>query len=86
MLIGFLTGVGIQVASGQIPDMLGVPKGTGNWFQQQWTWIKQLGDISWTTFAFALGTLLIIFGFKRFAPRVPRRGARRGRARSSCPR
>ena len=36
VLIGFLTGVGIQVLSGQIPDLLGVPKGTGNWFQQQW--------------------------------------------------
>ena len=34
--IGFLTGVGIQVLAGQIPDMLGIPKGTGNWFEQQW--------------------------------------------------
>ena len=39
VLIGFLTGVGVQVLTGQIPDMLGVPKGTGNWFQQQWTMI-----------------------------------------------
>ena len=29
VLIGFLTGVGIQVFSGQIPDMLGIPKGSG---------------------------------------------------------
>ncbi len=36
VLIGFLTGVGVSVASGQIPGMLGVPKGSGNWFQQQW--------------------------------------------------
>ena len=28
VLIGFLTGVGIQVIGGQIPDMLGMPKGT----------------------------------------------------------
>ena len=39
MLIGFLTGVGSRSLTGQIPDMLGVPKGTGNWFEQQWTWI-----------------------------------------------
>src|SRR6476620_3067845 len=26
-LVGFLTGVGIQVFAGQIPDMLGIPKG-----------------------------------------------------------
>ena len=36
VLIGFLTGVGIQVFTGQIPDMLGIPKGTGNWFEQQY--------------------------------------------------
>ena len=29
VLIGFLTGVGIQVAAGQVGGMLGVPEGTG---------------------------------------------------------
>ena len=85
VLIGFLTGVGIQVASGQIPGMLGVPSGTGTWFQKQLDWIKQLGNISWTTFAFALGTLLVVFGFKRFAPAFPGRCSPSS-GRSSCPR
>jgi high affinity sulfate transporter 1 len=71
VLVGFLTGVGVQVFSGQIPDMLGVPKGTGNWFQQQWTMITSIPDLNWWTFAFALGTLALIFGFKRFLPKVP---------------
>ena len=71
VLIGFLTGVGISVLSGQIPDMLGIPKGTGNWFEQQWAWISSLGDIQWETAAFAAATILIIVGFKKFAPRVP---------------
>ena len=71
VLIGFLTGVGIQVLSGQIPDMLGVPKGKGTWFEQQWAWITAIPDISWTTFGFAAGTVAIILGFKRFAPKVP---------------
>ena len=71
VLIGFLTGVGISVLSGQIPDMLGIPKGTGNWFEQQWAWISSLSDIQWETAAFAAATILIIVGFKKFAPRVP---------------
>src|SRR4051795_9783848 len=71
VLIGFLTGVGIQVASGQIPGMLGVAKGTGNWFQQQWDWMKELSDISWATFAFAAATIVIIKGFERYLPKVP---------------
>jgi high affinity sulfate transporter 1 len=71
VLIGFLTGVGISVASGQIPGMLGVPKGTGTWFQQQWDWMKELSDISWATFAFAAATIVIIKGFERYLPKVP---------------
>jgi high affinity sulfate transporter 1 len=71
VLIGFLTGVGIQVFTGQIPDMLGVSKAKGNWFEQQWGMITSIPDTSLTTFAFALGTVLIIVGFKRFAPKVP---------------
>ena len=71
VLVGFLTGVGIQVFAGQIPDMLGIPKGTGNWFEQQWSTITHLGDANAWTVAFAAGALLIILGFKRFVPKVP---------------
>ena len=71
MLIGFLTGVGIQVLSGQIPDVLGIPKGSGNWFEQQWHWITSLSSISVTTFAFGLSTIVIIQIFERFLPVVP---------------
>jgi high affinity sulfate transporter 1 len=71
VLIGFLTGVGIQVLTGQIPDLLGVPKGSGNWFEQQWTWITDLDNIEWGTFAFGLATIASIVVFKRFVPRVP---------------
>ena len=72
VLVGFLTGVGIQVAAGQIPGMLGVPKGTGNWFEQQWNWITEIPDIGWATFAFALGTIAVIF-----VSSVPAQGAGR---------
>jgi high affinity sulfate transporter 1 len=71
VLIGFLTGVGIQVFTGQIPEMLGVPKPEGNWFQQQWGTLQELPDASLPTAAFAIGTVLCIYGFKRFLPRVP---------------
>jgi high affinity sulfate transporter 1 len=71
VLIGFLTGVGIQVLSGQIPDMLGIAKPKGNWFQQQWHTVQSVPDASIPTVAFAVVTLLCIYGFKRFVPRVP---------------
>jgi len=71
VLVGFLTGVGIQVLSGQIPDMLGVPKGSGNWFQQQWELIQSIPDANPATVAFAVLTLGLIVGFKKFLPQVP---------------
>jgi high affinity sulfate transporter 1 len=71
VLVGFLSGVGISVLSGQLPDMLGVPKSSGNWFEQQWGTITSIPDANGPTVAFAVGTVLLIWGFKRFLPVVP---------------
>ncbi len=71
VLIGFLTGVGIQVLTGQLPDMLGIPKGTGNWFEQQWHTLTNLGQANGWTVVFAAGTLVIIVGSKLISPKVP---------------
>ena len=71
VLIGFLTGVGISVLTGQIPDMLGVPKSSGNWFEQQWGTITSIPDSSLPTVGFSALSLAIIIGFKRFLPVVP---------------
>jgi MFS superfamily sulfate permease-like transporter len=59
------------VATGQIPDILGVPKGSGNWFQQQWAWMTSLGNVSWPTIAYGAATIAIIYGFKFLLPKVP---------------
>jgi len=71
VLIGFLTGVGISVLTGQLPDMLGIPKGKGNWFEQQWSTLTHLSDASWWTVAFAAGTLVIIVGCKLISRKIP---------------
>jgi len=71
VLIGFLSGVGISVLTGQIPSMLGVPKSSGTWLQQQWGTITSISDASAPTVAFAVGTIAVILGFKRFLPVVP---------------
>ena len=71
VLIGFLSGVGVQVLTGQVPDMLGLSKGSGTWLQQQEDLIKGIPNSSAATFAFALGTVLVIIGFERYVPKVP---------------
>lgn len=71
VLIGFLSGIGIQVATDQIPALVGVEKGSGNWFEKQWAWISALGEASLPTLAYGLGTVAIIVIFKLFLPKVP---------------
>lgn len=71
VLIGFLTGVGVQVLTGQLPDMLGIPKGSGSWIEQQWHLLTNLGSAQLPTLGFALGTVAIILVCKRWARRVP---------------
>lgn len=71
VLIGFLTGVGISVLTGQVPDMLGISKGTGSWFEQQWYTITHVTEASLWTVAFAAGTLIIIIGSKMISRKIP---------------
>ncbi|MFJ1704834.1 SulP family inorganic anion transporter [Kitasatospora sp. NPDC088346] len=71
VLIGFLTGVGVQVATAQIPELLGLPRGRGNWFQQQWSWLSRLDQVSWRTFAYGAATIVIILVLKRVLPAFP---------------
>jgi len=71
VLIGFLTGIGIQVLTGQLPDMLGIPKGKGNWFEQQWSTITHVVDANIWTVLFAAGTLVIIIGCKLISRKIP---------------
>ncbi len=71
VLVGFLSGVGISVLSGQIPALLGVPKGSGGWFAQQLAWITSIPDANLPTVCFGLATIVIVLGFKRWLPKIP---------------
>jgi high affinity sulfate transporter 1 len=71
VLIGFLTGVGIQVAMGQLPGMLGVAGGTGRTLQKFWQTLKEIPQTSVATLAVALGVLAVILGAKMISKKIP---------------
>jgi sulfate permease, SulP family len=75
VLIGFLTGVGIQVAIGQISGMLGIPGGGSGSLQKLATDFQQLGQINPLTLAISLVTIALIVGMRRinrlWAKKVP---------------
>ncbi|PXW86461.1 high affinity sulfate transporter 1 [Nitrosomonas sp. Nm84] len=71
VLIGFLTGVGIQVASGQISNMLGFQGGSHGTLQQIWLDIQQVDQINYSALGVALAVLMFILGTKKISERFP---------------
>jgi len=77
VLVGFLTGVGVQVASGQVGGMLGIPKQTSsvtffsdnllNFFKT----LGHIGDASWQTTLVSAAVLAILIVFGRWLRVVP---------------
>jgi high affinity sulfate transporter 1 len=71
VLIGFLTGVGIQVAIGQIPGMLGIPGGGLGPVQDLITDLKQIPETNLYTLAVSVAVLVIIVGGRRINKKIP---------------
>jgi sulfate permease, SulP family len=71
VLIGFLTGVGIQVAIGQISGMLGIPGGGAGPVQKLITDFQQLGQTNPYTLAVSVSVLVIIVGARRINKKIP---------------
>jgi high affinity sulfate transporter 1 len=71
VLIGFLTGVGIQVALGEISGMFGLKGGGHGTLQKIWNDIQQIEHINFYALAVALSVLVIILGSKKVSKKIP---------------
>jgi high affinity sulfate transporter 1 len=71
VLIGFLTGVGIQVASGQISGMLGIPSGEGGVVLKLISDFRHLGQTNLYTLVVSMAVLVIIIGGRRINKKIP---------------
>jgi len=70
-LIGFLTGVGVQVAGGELAGLFGLPKAGHGALEQIISAIGRLGSTHLPTAAVSAVVLAFIVGAARFAPRLP---------------
>lgn len=68
---GFLFGLGMTIIVGQVPDLLGLSHGRGNFFPQLWHVLTSLPQLNPWTAALGLGSLAALFALKRWAPRLP---------------
>jgi high affinity sulfate transporter 1 len=71
VLIGFLTGVGIQVALGEIPGMLGLKGGGHDTLGRMQLVFQQIEGVNFSALAIALSALVIIVGSKRTSKKIP---------------
>jgi SulP family sulfate permease len=71
VLIGFLTGVGIQVALGEVSGMLGLKGGGHGTLQKIWNDIQQIEQVNFYALALALSVLVVIVGLKKVSRKIP---------------
>ena len=72
VLIGFLSGVGVQVALGALPGMLGLPGGGhAGAFDHLRRMVNEIGQASMPALACSIGVLALIVGLRRVSGKIP---------------
>ena len=71
VLVGFLTGVGIQVAMGQVAGMLGVSDGDGGTIRKFFTALGNIPDAGGWTVATSACVLAVILGCRLVNKKIP---------------
>lgn len=71
VVTGFLFGAAIDVVIGELPKITGTDASGTNSFQEFRSWLGSLGDTSAWTFAVGGIALVVVFGLRVVAPRVP---------------
>jgi SulP family sulfate permease len=71
VLTGFLTGVGIQVAVGQLADMLGLPAPQGGTAAKLLHVVSHSGEANLPSLSVAAATLVVIMGAPALSKKVP---------------
>jgi MFS superfamily sulfate permease-like transporter len=62
VLKGFIIGLALTIVVGQLPDLFGIDKGGGDFFEKLWDLLGRLGQTSWTTLAVGLASLALCSG------------------------
>jgi len=73
VLVGFLTGVGIQVAAGQLPDMLGVTAAGRQTLLKLADTARALAHVHWADVAVSIAVIVIVVAARRINRRFNRR-------------
>jgi SulP family sulfate permease len=70
VLAGFKAGTGLLIAVGQLSKLLGIDQTGDHFFDKLWSALSQVGDIDWPTAAIAGGSVAVLVGLRRWAPKA----------------
>ena len=68
---GFVTGLALFVAVGQLNKLFGVPKGEGNSVEKFMAILRELPQANWVTFAVGASALALLFLLRRWNKKIP---------------
>ncbi len=71
VMTGFLFGLGLTIMISQLPAIVGVTGGTGDFIPRVRSLVSHLGSTHAQTLAVGAGSLALLLGLKRLVPRVP---------------
>ena len=71
VLVGFLTGVGIQVAAGQLPDMLGVTATGRQTLPKLVNTVRALPHVHWADVAVSIAVIVVVVAARWINRRIP---------------
>jgi SulP family sulfate permease len=69
VLKGFIIGLALTIMIGQVPKLFGVEKEDGNFFEQLWHFVTNVGDTQGRTLVVGLLSLALILVLREVAPR-----------------
>lgn len=71
VLVGFLSGVGIQVAAGEISGMLDLPGGGHDTIHKLVSTLREIDQANFTSLMVAASVLVIIIGSRKISKKIP---------------
>ena len=71
VLTGFVAGLALVIGVGQLYKLLGVEGGGTAFFGKLEVVVRQLGDVNLPTLVIGVAALVVIFGLRAYAPKVP---------------
>ncbi len=71
VLVGLITGLGIEVLLSQIHKIMGIHVEAGGFFRELVATIQAIPETNWYSVAVGVGTIAIMRLMKRFVPKIP---------------